>query len=150
MRKSGQRFFTLRPSRLLVLLIILLCLSSLAMLWLLPLPTTALLFMTMLLPGWCGHKLWRDAALRLPQSVEAFRLEEKDAAVLMLRNGKKLQCRVCPDSLVTPGLVILNVALGERRTVRSLMILPDAMGRADFRRLRVLLRWGETPDQTPL
>ena len=94
-----------------------------------------------ILYGMIGFLL-RDARLASKQSCVAFRLEGQDAIVLILRNGMHLQGRVSADSLVTPYLVILNVKVGERRGVRSVPVLSDAMGADSFRRLRVALRWG--------
>jgi len=69
--------------------------------------------------------------------------------MLVLRNGSHIPGRLLPDSLVTSYLVILNIVLNEQRGRRSLLIMPDAMGAESFRRLRVVLRWGEKADKTP-
>ena len=138
-----QRYYTLRPSRLLVLGFILLCSVSLAILWALPLPMTWRLFLTMVVLWWVGYHLSLDANLRLQHSCVAFRLEEQEEIVLVLRNGRHVPCQVDRDSLVTPWLVILNVALSEQRGGRSLVIMPDTMVADSFRRLRVALKWGD-------
>ena len=80
----------------------------------------------------------------------AFRLEGQDEIVLVLRSGTHLSGRVSADSLVTPFLVILNVALKERRERRSLLIMPDTMGAESFRHLRVALKWGDKADQAAM
>lgn len=92
---------------------------------------------------WGGYHLSLDAQLRMPHSCVAFRLEEGGDAVLVLRNGGHVPCKLSADSLVTPYLVILNVALSERRSGRSVLILPDSMGKDRYRRLRVALKWGD-------
>jgi toxin CptA len=137
-----QRYFTLRPSRLLALSIVLLCSASLAALWSLSLPVMGLLVLTVAVLWWGGYRLALDANLRLRHSCVALRLEEGEDLALVLRNGRHLPCRVARDSLVTPWLVMLNVASSEPRGGRSVVILPDAMGAQSFRRLRVALRWG--------
>ena len=142
-----QGYYTLRPSRLLALLFILLCFASLAALWTLPLPAFWGLLLTVVVLCWAGYHLLLDANLRLRHSCVAFRLEEKEEIVLVLRNGRHVPCKVTRDSLVTPWLVILNVVLSEQRGWRSLVILPDTMVADSFRRLRVVLKWGDKAGQ---
>lgn len=142
-----QRYYTLRSSRILALCLILLCLASLAALWSLPLPMMGWLFLTMVVLWWGGYHLSLDANLRLQHSCVAFRLEESEEIVLILRNGRHLPCRMSRDSLVTPWLVILNVALSEQPGGRSLVILQDAMGADSFRHLRVVLKWSDKAGQ---
>jgi toxin CptA len=142
-----QRYYTLRPSRRLALLFILLCFASLAALWTLPLPALWRLLLTVVVLWWAGYHLLLDANLRLQHSCVAFRLEETEEIVLVLRNGRHVPCKVTRDSLVTPWLVILNVVLSEQRGWRSLVILPDAMAADSFRRLRVVLKWGDRAGQ---
>jgi toxin CptA len=136
------RHYKLRSSRSLTLLFGLFGVASQTSVWLLPLPYWVLLVLTVILSGWSGYSLLRDAKLRLGRSCVAFRLEDKDEVVLVLRNGSHLSGRVLPDSLVTPHVVILNIVLGEQRGRRSILILPDAMSAESFRRLRVVLGWG--------
>lgn len=140
---SGQqRYFTLRPSRLLTLFFLLLCASSLGAIWSLPLHPILLSVLSAVTINWVGYHLSLDAQLRLQHSCVAFRLEEKGEAMLILRNGRHVPCKLSADSLATPYLVILNVVLNEQRGKRSLLVLPDSMGVEKFRRLRIALRWG--------
>jgi hypothetical protein len=61
---------------------------------------------------------------------------------LVLRNGEQIAGMVRDDTLVTPWLVLLNVATASHGS-RSLLLFPDAMPADDHRRLRVLLRYPE-------
>ena len=142
-----RRYYTLRPSRLLALSFFLFCSASLAAIWSLSLPTLWMLCLTVAVLCFGGYHLALDANLRLQHSCVAFRLEEKEEIVLVLRNGRHVPCKVTRDSLVTPWLVILNVVLSEQRGWRSLAILPDAMDEDSFRRLRVVLKWGDKAGQ---
>jgi toxin CptA len=142
-----QRYYTLRPSRLLALSLVLLCFASLAALWSLSLPVMGLLVLIVAVLWWGGYRLSLDANLRLRHSCVAFRLEEGEELVLVLRNGRHLPCRMLRDTLVTPWLVILNVMPSEQRWGRSVVILRDAMGAESFRRLRVALRWSSKAGQ---
>ncbi|BCK87909.1 hypothetical protein MIZ01_1706 [Sideroxyarcus emersonii] len=142
-----QRYFKLRPSRSLALYLFILCAAAILALWQLPLPTSVLLASTLLILCWGGYYLVLSANLRMGRSCVAFRLEEQEGVVLVRRDGRHLSCKMAPDSLVTPYLVILNVVPGERRWRRQLLILPDAIGEESFRRLRVALRWGDKENQ---
>ena len=143
-----QRYFKLRPSRSLTLYLIVLCAVALISLWQLPLPAPASLALSVLVLCWGGYCLLLDAKLHMGRSCVAFRLEEGEDVVLVLRNGRHLTCRVSPDSLVTPYLVILNVVPNGRGRGRSLLILRDAIGVESFRRLRIALRWGDRGGQS--
>ena len=142
-----QRHFKLRPSRIYFLLLFILSLTALDALWQLPLPALRLLALTLIVLCWSGYVLFLESNLRMGRSCVAFRLEEQEEVVLVLRNGRHLSGRILSDSLVTPYIVILNVLMKEQRRVHSLLILPDAMGEDSFRRLRIALRWGDRTDQ---
>jgi hypothetical protein len=142
-----QLSYKLRPSRSLALLFLLLCVLSLVSIWALPLPVAGLVVLTLAVLSWTGYCLLLDANLSRERSCVAFRLEGGDEIVLVLRSGTHLSGRVSADSLVTPFLVILNVALKEPRGRRSLLIMPDTMGAESFRHLRVALKWGSKADQ---
>jgi hypothetical protein len=142
-----QRHFKLRPSRSLALFFFILCFSALVSLWTLPLPSLVLLVLTLVVLCWGGYCMVFDAGLRMGDSCVAFRLEDGEEIVLVLRNGSHLMCRLSGDSLVTPYIVILSVILNEQRRGRSVLISPDTMGAESFRRLRVALRWRETANQ---
>lgn len=145
-----QLNYKLRPSRYLTLLFFLLCALSLASIWMLSLPVAGRLVMTLVVLCWTGYYLLLDANLAREHSCVAFRLEGQDEIVLVLRSGTHLSGRVSVDSLVTPFLVILNVALKEQRKTRSLLIMPDTMGAESFRHLRVALKWGDRADQAAM
>lgn len=46
------------------------------------------------------------------------------------------------DSTALPWLVMLRIAMAGERGSRTLIVCEDSMGRDDWRRLRVFLRWG--------
>lgn len=137
-----QRHYTLRPSRLLAVSLLLLGLGAISVIWLLPFRQWFLLALTVMVLFWTFYHLSLDAKLRLQHACVAFRLEDAGEVVLVLRNGRHVFGKIAADSLVTPYLVILNVVLSEQRARRNLPIFPDAMGKEAFRRLRVALKWG--------
>lgn len=135
-----QRYYKLRPSRLLVHLFFLFSTVLLFTIWSLPLPVAGAFALTAMVLCLGVYGVLVDANLGLRHSCVAFRLEEDEEVVLVLRNGNHLMCRLCGDSVVTPYLVILNVVLNKQNRRRSLVILSDVMGEESFRRLRVALR----------
>ncbi len=144
-----QRHYTLRPSRVLAVIFFVLCALTIISLWSLSTTIGAIVLMVFVL-GWGLYGLWLDANLSLQHSCVAFRLDGQEEIMLVLRNGKHLPGRLSSDSVATPYLIILNIALDEQHGWRSLVILPDAMGKDNFRRLCVVLRWGSNADQAPI
>ena len=139
--------YKLRPSRILTLLFTALFTVTLAVLWMLPISAAGLVILTLVVLCWGGYHLLLNASLSLGFSCIAFRLENQNDIVLVLRNGSHLQGHVSADSLVTPYLIVLNIVLTEPRGRRSLLVLPDTMGADSFRTLRVALRWRDESDQ---
>lgn len=146
---GAQRYYKLRLSGLLTLLFLLLSIASVISVWMLPLPKVASLILTIVLLCWLVYRCVLDANLRMGWSCVAFRLEDDEKVVLVLRDGRQLSGLVSDDSVVTPYIVILNVLLGEQSGRRSLLILRDGMGKESFRLLRIALRWSEKADQAP-
>ncbi len=142
-----QRYYKLRASRFLVFLVISLCAGSLVCLWTLPWPAGILFAVSAAVMYWTGYCLLHDAKLRLAKSCVAFRFEDREEIVLVLRSGSHMPGRVLASSVVTPYIVILDVLLAGQRGRRSILILPDAMSTESYRLLRTLLRWG---DKNPL
>lgn len=142
-----QRSYTLRPSRILAFLLGLLSFPVLLVLWQMALPAWLMIGLMLVVAGWAGYYLALDANLRLPHACVAFRLEEAGEIMLILRNGLHVPCKLRPDSLVTPYLVILNASMSGQRGERSVLIAPDSMNAENFRRLRVALKWGEAATQ---
>jgi hypothetical protein len=86
--------------------------------------------------------LRRDVALLSRRSCIALVYGKDRHIVLELREGGQIAGEVCADTLVSPWLVLLNVATaGHGR--KSLLLFPDAMPADGHRRLRVLLRNSE-------
>lgn len=83
--------------------------------------------------------LRRDVALQSGRSCISFVCGKDRHISLELRNGELVSGMVCADTLVSPWLVLLNVATPDHGR-RSLLLFPDAMPSDAHRRLRVLLR----------
>lgn len=136
-----QRLFVIKPSHLLMLLIV--CAHALVMgvLFFISLPTFALIMLLAVLAASMVYYILRDAALRSDSACVALRLEDGQV-VLINRKGEESSGNLRTSSVVTPHFVMLNIGLPDQRRGRSLLVLPDSMDADSFRRLRVMLRYG--------
>ena len=133
---------SLRPSRLLALLLGGACLGAVALLLLLPLPGwgKALATAAMLGGGW--HALRRHAWLRAAQSIRGIEVNVRGELRCRTPAQDWQPAQVLGSSTVTPWLVVLNLRFEGRRLARHAVLLPDSADAATLRRLRVWLRWG--------
>lgn len=83
-----------------------------------------------------------QALLRTRRSCSALSLDSKGTWQLMTRDGNRYAATILPSSFVTPYLTILHCGLTGKWLQYHIVILPDAVEREAFRRLRVWLRWG--------
>ena len=91
-----------------------------------------------------GYFLLRDAWLRLPESCTALEISP-EGIILVRRDGVRLPCMLRSGSVVTPWLTVLNLLPQGMRLGRGIVLLPESMETESYRRLRVWLRWGESP-----
>ena len=83
----------------------------------------------------------RDVLRRLPNSVHGLHVAADGTFSVRLRQGDWEPAEVLGTSFVKPWLTVLNLKLEGRRFMLPVVLLPDALNREDFRRLRVWLRW---------
>lgn len=133
---------TLRPlpSRRLARFLIILHLLALATVLTacLPLPVRWGLLGALLAHALHSH---RRLSARYPGRIVQLHLESDGRAGLVNRDGRKREGVLCPDTLVTPWLVILRFRIMGRFRKESLVIPRDALTAEESRRLRVLLRF---------
>ena len=87
------------------------------------------------------YQVRRSAWRTGPSSVAALRIGNDDVLTIEMRAGQTLMCEVLPTTFVSPIVTVLNLrALPERRRVDT-VIFYDCVDAADFRKLRVWLRW---------
>jgi len=136
-----QRSFKFHFSRLLTLII---CIGhgvAVAALEMIPMQTFALILLFAVLVWSVIYFLLRDALLVLPVSWIGLRLEDEHL-ILFNRRGDALMGRLLRSSVVTPNLVILNIAIPNYRWAQNVVLMPDSMDDESFRQLRVALKWG--------
>lgn len=87
----------------------------------------------------CHHCL-----LLLPWSCISLNVNSNHQVQVSQRNGKVVSVDICPDSVVTPYLTIINCKVQEAKFFTlHLVILPDMIDAEFYRQLRVWLRWGK-------
>ena len=135
-----QHYFTFHPSRQLVLCILLGHGIAVGSLVFLPMPKAALVLLLIVLTLSAIYYVLRDAQLILSGACVALRLED-DRVVLVNRNGDQLRGQLLPSSVITPYILILNIALENRRGRKNVVLMSDSMDAEVFRQLRVTLKW---------
>lgn len=85
--------------------------------------------------------LRRYAFLLDTRAPQAFEIKTDCACAVGYRKGAWLPARLLPSTFITRHMIILNLAFLTRTRGTSIVILPDAISQAQFRELRVLLKW---------
>ncbi|MBM3351324.1 MAG: hypothetical protein FJY53_06015 [Betaproteobacteria bacterium] len=140
-----------KPSRILRIAVIALTMGAGAILILLELRWQIKLFLLIMLSASVVYT-WRWGWLNLPWSIVALSISRQHELTVHQRDGKVLEdVQVLESSVVHPYLVVIHYRHGKHGFlagigVKQLLILPDALGADEFRRLRVWLLWGRRRD----
>ena len=87
------------------------------------------------------HAIYRHALLRTTRAVVAIEVKDQCTAVVEGRDGSWRDARILGSTYVTPRLTVINLKVSGERLARHVVLVPDNVDAADFRNLRVLLRW---------
>lgn len=110
----------------------------------LPLDAPVVAFAIVAIVAWAADRV-RVVALRLgPRAVRSLELRGDLTVVVVDGEGRACAGRVHRDSYVGARLSTIVWRPFGRRRMRAILILPDMLPAADFRRLRVLLRYGRS------
>lgn len=91
-----------------------------------------------------GIRAVRHHALLLDATACAgVRLREAGRCDIVRRDGTSIEGRICGESYVFRGLVILRVRREGVRRITTVVLVPDAVTPDAMRRLRVRLRWAD-------
>jgi toxin CptA len=142
--KAMQGTFTIHASRLLALCILLGHAVAIGALIFVPIPKLALYFLAIVLILSATYYWLRDAQLILSSSWTSLRLED-ECIVLFNRNGDEFIGELLGSSVITPQLVVLNIALPNYLLKQNVVLMPDSMDKESFRKLRVEVKWGVLP-----
>ncbi|MBS4097101.1 MAG: hypothetical protein KGZ83_09755, partial [Sulfuricella sp.] len=87
------------------------------------------------------HTLRGEARRVAPDSIVEIHLHPDCRCEFVTRAGISGEAALLGTSFVAPYLTILNLQPLEGRWARHVVILPDAVNREIFRKLRVVLKW---------
>ena len=135
---------SLAPSVSAATLIAALALGTCAVLGTLPLNGPTYMLVVALIVLWAVERV-RVVALRLgPHAVRGIELRGDLTLVVLSGDGTISAGRVHRDSYVGARLSTIVWRPFGRWRLRAILLLPDMLPAADFRRLRVLLRYGRS------
>ena len=146
MHKPRPVDISLGPSRGACLSVAFLAAGTVSVLVMLPIHPLAIVASVIALAGWAGNRIWVLGMRRGPRAVRALRIEGDHTVVATLVSGEKLMGQVQEASYVGAIVTTLTWRSKGALCARSVLILPDMLPAEDFRRLRILLRYGRSDD----
>ena len=134
----------LSSSHLALGLIAALALASCGVIATLPFDPAALGFATVVVVVWAIDRIHVVALRRGPRAVRQFEVRADLTVVVVTGDGNAVAGRVHRDSYVGARMSTLVWRPFGRLRSRAILLLPDMLPAQDFRRLRVLLRYGRS------
>ena len=110
----------------------------------LPFDKTLLAFATLVVVVWAVDRIHVVALRHGPRAIRQFEVRGDLTEIVVTGDGNALAGRVNRDSYVGSALSTLVWRPFGRWRSRSILLLPDMLPPQDFRRLRVLLRYGRS------
>ena len=100
---------------------------------------------------WAGNRIWVVALRRGPHAVRTIGLQGDHTIDVGYADGSIARGSLRETSFVGPDITTLVWRAQGARYSRSVLILPDMLPAEDFRRLRVLMRYGrnDETDEAP-
>lgn len=133
---------TINPSRALAVLLIVVHLGTAAVLVPLDLALWVKVSLALCVATSLAHSLCRHALLKTCGSVTGIELGDRSNARVLTRDGHWREADVLGTTYVSSLFTVLNLRLKASRLARHVLLVPDNSDSEDFRRLRVVLRWG--------
>lgn len=132
-------------SRTLTALLVLAHSGSLVLIWLMPLWIGLKLGISLTVAASCIFHVRRDCLRRGPNAVNRLKFDRGGGFSYQTRDGEWREASVLGTSLVNPWLSVLSFRPEGVRGTRHTVLFPDTLDPAAYRRLRVLLKWGNPP-----
>ena len=135
---------SLSPSIIASTAIALLALATAAVVWVLPVDPAVTSLALVAIGVWAFDRIEVVALRRGRRAVRRFELRGDLTLVVVTGDGKVRAGRVHPDSYVGARLSTIVWRPFGRWRRQAILLLPDMLPAEDFRRLRVLLRYGRS------
>jgi len=146
MSKPRPVDISLGPSRRACVGVALLAGATVSILVLLPAHPFAIVAGVIAVACWAGNRVWVVGMRRGPRAVRELRIDGNRNVVAKLVSGEVLKGHVQEASYVGAIVTTLTWRSKGALCARSVLILPDMLPAEDFRRLRVLLRYGRSEE----
>ena len=124
--------------------IVLLALATCAVIATLPFEPAALALASLTVVVWAIDRVYVIALRQGPRAVRHFELRGDLTVVVITGDGSACAGRVHRDSYVGARLTTIVWRPFGRRRSRTILLLRDMLPAQDFRRLRVLMRYGRS------
>ena len=142
MRLPVQLRVSPRPSRVAIAAILTLAGFSLGAVVSLPTPVACDLVAAVVLAGWAHHQIRMHGTRSARSAVVELLLSSDAVIVVRFHSGRLIAGHVRSATFVHPWFTSIVWRADGKRWSRTLPIVPDMLDLDDFRRLRVLLRYG--------
>lgn len=142
MRLPVQLRVSPRPSRVATAAIVALAVVMFGVVLTLTLPAACDLFAALVLAGWARHHIRLHGTRAAGHAIIEILLSSDAVIVTRRRDGKLLAGHVRSATFVHPLFTSIVWRPDGARWSQSVPLLPDMLNIDDFRRLRVLLRYG--------
>lgn len=129
------------PSARLGMLLCAVHLGAGALVALLPAPDWSKVVLLVVVAWSLMRCLQTHALVRAPGAVVSIALKNDGGVIAHTRDGAWLECELMPSSFVSCRLTVLNLRPRGIRRERHVVLCSGNVDTADFRRLRVRLRW---------
>ena len=146
MHKPPAARVSLGPSRRACLGVAALAAATVSILVMLPIHPLMVVLSVIGVACWAGNRMWVLGLRRAPRAIRELRVESDRTVVATLVSGEVLKGHVQEASYVGAIVTTLTWRSKGALCARSVLILPDMLPAEDFRRLRVLLRYGRSDD----
>lgn len=142
MRLPVQLRVSPRPSRVATVAIVALAVVMFGVVLTLPVPAACDVVAAVVLAGWARHHIRRHGTRAARHAVVEILLSSDAVIVTRRRDGKLLAGHVRSATFVHPRFTSIVWRPDGARWSQSVPLVPDMLNVDDFRRLRVLLRYG--------
>ena len=142
MRLPVQLRVSPRPSRVAMAVIVALAVVMLGVVLTLALPVTCDIVAALALAGWARHHIRLHGTRAAQHAIVEILLSSDAVIVTRRRNGALLAGHVRSATFVHPWFTSIVWRPDGARWSQSVPLVPDMLNIDDFRRLRVLLRYG--------
>jgi hypothetical protein len=142
MRPPVQLRVPLRPSRIATAVILAMAAAAFVVWLTLPTPYLVDACVAIALAAWARHQLRLNGSRSSLRAVVEVMLSSDSVIVVRQRDGKLVAGHVRSGSYVHPAFTSIVWRPDGARWSRSLPLVPDMLDVDDFRKLRVMLRYG--------